>query len=384
MSAIEATVDHIRWFRARRSHLVGAGAADPVAAARAILGAQAQQLPQGVWALAARTAGRPSAASVRALVCERPALIRAWGQRGTVHLYAPEDWPLTVVGGAQWGDGRIGGTADPAQLDAALAALNALGRPFHTSDAEAVAPDSLVEHLTVHAEKARMTPRRLAGRRVIWGLSHRGDVCAVAKQGSTQLYVTRSSWCPELPWTAPESADAANIELARRYLALYGPASPRDVAHYFGGKVRDARRWLAALADERVEVRCDGRKELTLLAEDVDALRTEAPADLERWPLRMLPLWDTLLMGHADKSVIAPVEADRKAIWRKASYVAAAVLHRGQVVAVWKHTVQTRAVKIEVTPLTGWSDVLKPALEAESHAFAAHLDRPAARLVFKS
>lgn len=382
MSAIAVSVDQIRWFRARRSHLAGPGAADPVTAARAILGAQAQQLPQALWALAVRTAGCPPAARVAPLVGERPALIRTWGQRGTAHLYAPEDWPLVAAGWAQWGGRRESMATEPL-LDRVLAALTALGRPVRTGDVEALAPADVVEALTPAAEKARMTPRRLAGRRLIWALSHRGDLCAVARDGATQLYMTRANWCPALPWD-PIDSDAANTALTRRYLALYGPASPQDVAHYFGARVRDARRWLAAFADERIDVGCEGRKELTLMAADADAVREAPPDDPARWPLRMLPLWDTLLMGHADKSVVAPADADRKAIWRKASYVAAAVLHRGQIVAVWKHTTQARAVKIAVTPLSGWSAALRPALEAEANAFAQHLDRPAARVVMQA
>ena len=65
---------------------------------RAIIGAQSQQLSPSLLALSQRTAGRPTAAALERSLLEMPReLVRTWGQRGTVHVYAAaDDWALVV------------------------------------------------------------------------------------------------------------------------------------------------------------------------------------------------------------------------------------------------------------------------------------------------
>ena len=64
MAGVEISEEQALAFRARRHHLWGPGAAGPAAAARAVVGIQAQQLPPALWALSMRTAGRPTAAGL--------------------------------------------------------------------------------------------------------------------------------------------------------------------------------------------------------------------------------------------------------------------------------------------------------------------------------
>jgi hypothetical protein len=199
-------------------------------------------------------------------------------------------------------------------------------------------------------------------------------VCSGPKRGARVTYPLRERWYPSLDWPALD-ADAANLALTRRYLGLFGPATVQDVAHYFGAKVTTARRWIKALAGELLEVRCG---ELSLLALRADEAALKEPVG--DWPLRLLPGFDTVLMGHADKRWTAPDDADRKQIWRSAARVAAVALHRGVAVATWKHKARKRDVTLTLTPLSGWSPDLLPRVEAEARAFAAHLGRGEARV----
>ena len=98
-STIELTEDQVLYFRARRGHLAGPGAPSAVAAARAILGAQAQQLPPALLALSLRTKGRPPARTLEKQLMKSPrTLVRTWGQRDTLHLYdADVDWAMVVA-----------------------------------------------------------------------------------------------------------------------------------------------------------------------------------------------------------------------------------------------------------------------------------------------
>ncbi|MBZ0268130.1 winged helix DNA-binding domain-containing protein, partial [bacterium] len=181
-------------------------------------------------------------------------------------------------------------------------------------------------------------------------------------------------------------ASAAAARLASRYLATYGPATPADVAHFFGARVSSAREWLALLAKETplLEVHCGDRRQLVAHAEDRKDLCAEPPRATSAWPPRLLPLWDCLLMGHADKTWTAPDEAVRKAVWRKAAFVAAVVLHRGRVVATWSHTKKGRRLAVTVETLPPWKAAVAAAVKREAQAVAAHLEREGADVTFEA
>ncbi len=85
--------EQIRWFRLRRSGLVEPFAS-PEAAAAGLAGVQAQILTAALLALWNRSApGRDGEAEVAARLFDARTLLRLWGQRHTLHLYAREDWP---------------------------------------------------------------------------------------------------------------------------------------------------------------------------------------------------------------------------------------------------------------------------------------------------
>ena len=111
------------------------------------------------------------------------------------------------------------------------------------------------------------------------------------------------------------------------------------------------------------------------LARDVPDLTTTPPTAVTKWPLRLLPLWESMLMGHADKTWTVPDEADRKQVWRKGAFVAAVVIARGRVVATWtQKNVQRGRLIVEVQPLSRWQTSKHAAqVRSEARAVAAHL-----------
>ncbi|MGO2745459.1 DNA glycosylase AlkZ-like family protein, partial [Microbacterium sp.] len=85
-----------------RSHRLTAQAPSVADAARHMLAVQAQEFWAGRWALAARTTGAPTLRAVDRLF-NRGVLVRAWTQRGTLHIIPAEDlaWVLSVTGERQ-------------------------------------------------------------------------------------------------------------------------------------------------------------------------------------------------------------------------------------------------------------------------------------------
>lgn len=378
MKTLSIREDQVLYYRARRSHLAGPGARDAVRAARDIVGAQAQQPGPGTLALSQRTKGRPAAPRLKnALLGKKKSLVRTWGQRETLHIYDPVDWVLVAAARQQWAPGgRRGPMPDAAALDRALEVIEDAGTATRT-DLLGVAPASYEKKLLAeHGNyiKNREQARRFAAGRLLWCLSMRGDVCVAHKIGAEQAYAARSVWFPKLAWDDIEPLDAA-VALTRRYLSVNGPATARDLAHFFGARVKEARTWMEALEDggEVLEVECGERKGLRILGSDADALANAPLRAKADWPTRLLPQWDTYLMGHADKTWTVPESADQKRVWRKSAVVAACVVSRGRAVAEWQFETRKDRLEVELLPLSTWTRTLLPDVKREAHTVAAHL-----------
>lgn len=359
-------------FRARRGHLSGPGAGTPAEAARAVVGIQAQVEPAGWWATAMRTRGRPTAAEIDHEVYGARTLIRTWAQRDTLHLYAAADWPLFAAADPLWPmSGRRGAVPPDHALDITRQRL--AGRVLTRADVlDLPTPEMLADMASrVGDEQA---PRYAAGR-LFWSLAHRGELCFAGMVGAENGYVLRRHWLPDLEFPVHEPAAAA-AELTRRYLAVNGPASAQDIAHYFGASVSRVKEWLAALRPELIEVACEGHKNLVALARDAAALA----ADDSPPPPRLLAAYDTLLMSFADKTWTVPLPAENKAIWKSSAVVAATVLAGGRAVGLWTQKKTKKAVKVEIQPLSGWKSGYLAALEDDAQALARHLCLATAQL----
>jgi len=385
---LPVTEEQALWFRAQRGHLAGKGAKDEGEVVRAVLGIQAQQLAPALWAVAMRCQSRPTAEEVAASILEEPrSLVRTWGQRHTLHLYEPaEDWPTFLAAQGRWaGGGRRGDLAPQAELDQARKRMQTLGRPATRKDLFAVLTK---RHLREWEDKAssKEEARRFAAGRLFWGLARHGELSVGHKVGAEQAYVLRADWFPKLRWRKPSAAKAA-MDLARRYLALHGPATVKDLAHYYGAHVKDARAWLDDLEknDLLVSVSCGQREGLVALAEDARELRRKPPTRATEWPVRLVPNYDTLLMGHADKSWTVPTEDECSSVWRRAAYVSAVVLARGRVVAMWTHMKKARKLRVVIEPLSGWrSTKHAKGVEREAQGLARHFQLEEAEVTIGS
>ncbi len=388
--AITLDDDQLRWARARNNLLTDQRAATLEDAARHIVGAQAQVFEPAAWGLALRTEGGPTRSHVLALLAGADAkgssggrrLVRTWGQRDTLHIYVPDDWSSVVAARAAWPkSGRRGVMPQPADLDGCLRRLRERGAPFLRDDLfDLVPPDVLCFFEDTLPDNAKPQALRYAAGRVIWCLAAQGHLCSAGKLGSKQLYALRSDWFANLPWPARE-VDQTNVGLVRRYLAAFGPATPQDVAHYLGANVTRARGWLGTLRDthELVDVSCGQRKGLVALVTSAGDLTSEPPPG-QGWPLRLIPSYDTVLMGHADKSAIC-LASEEKAVWRKAAHVMAVVLHRGQIVATWTRKTTKKKLTVIVEPLSRYDATThRRGIESEAERLRAHLELPELKL----
>ena len=184
------------------------------------------------------------------------------------------------------------------------------------------------------------------------------------RRGGRARHVTVESWLGR-----PVGADAAPDGLVRRYLAAFGPATVADVQNWSG--LTRLAEVVERLAPELVTFRAaDGR----VLYDLPDAPRPgpDVPA-----PVRFLPQFDNVLLGHADRSRIAPPAAadlyDEQFHWSP-------LLVDGMLRGVWRVARERGAATLHAR-VPGLSPAEQEAVAAEATALLAFLEPAAGREV---
>ena len=315
--------------------------------ARAVVGLQAQDLHAASLGVRARLAASRASVVERARVQERT-VARVWCMRGTLHLVAAEDarWLVALLGPV----GLARGRRRRAELG------------VDTSEAVAAVRQTLGGHgpLTRHEVAARVramgvpladdpqTPVHLVACAAL-----RGHVCEAGVREGEPAYALVDDWLGS-GGPAPEREAALSV-LARRYLAAHPPADPEGLAAWSGLGLRDCRRAFAALAGELEEVRVLDRP-------------AWLPRGLTRHggppPLRLLPAFDGLLLGHRDRALTVRPEHAR-AVLPGGGVLRPTVLAAGRVEGTWR---LAKGVP-EVTP---FDELDEAALAAETADVVRH------------
>lgn len=169
---------------------------------------------------------------------------------------------------------------------------------------------------------------------------------------------------PGIPTMTPApDGERAWAEVARRYLAASGPASAADLSYWVG----EARRSVAAaalrdLGDELVVFRDEAGRDL------YDLPGAPRPDPGTPAPVRFLPRWDGLLLGHAPDGrhrVIA--DEYRPAVYRNVNgMVLATFLADGQVAGTWDVTARRTRITMRLAPLRRLTKVTRKEVMAEA------------------
>jgi hypothetical protein len=328
------TADELRAARMRAQRLDGR-ASDAAQLVRDVGGVQAQEPNAAALSIRARSEGL-TAADVERAIDEDRSIVRTWAMRGTIHFVASEDagWlhdllaPLAMPGEQRALDVlEVPPAHRPKAVETIVAALGAHG-PLTRAE--------LNEHLEragidTSGQRAAHLPRLAA---------LETHICFGPRRGRKDTYALRDDWLGPQPTLPRERALAG---LARRYLGAYGPAEPRDFAAWSGLPLRDAR---AAWEEVRPQAVGDG---LWALARDA-----EPPPDP---PLvRMLPAFDTYLLGYRDRSLAVPAEHASE-VWPGGGIIRPAVVANGRAVARWRLKRSGKRVGIDIEPFGEAPDV---------------------------
>jgi hypothetical protein len=290
-------------------------------------------------------------------------LVKTWAQRGTLHVLRADELGLWV--GAQ----------------SALKPRHHVGSWLRHWKLTREQADAMLDAIPVALDGKQLTREELATEvaRVsgIKGLddklkggfgdllkpaAFRGDLCFAPSDGRRVRFARPDQWLG--PWT-PIDAEAATLEVTRRYLTRYGPADREDLARWFGiTSPAQAGRWLQALGDEAVQV--DGK---VMLAADAEAAARAEPDGT----VRLLPAFDQYVVG-APRGDDAVVPAEQRArVYRPQGWLSPVLLIDGRIAGVWSHESKGNRLVVEIEPFQRLSRDSRSGAEAEAERLVGFL-----------
>ena len=324
-------------------------------------GVQAQVMSAAELQVAVRAGC--SVEDVRAALWKDKQLVKTWLMRGTLHLLPAEDLPLfTAAMRTHWIRTRNAWLTYVQMNQSEFTELiDAIGQAL---DGQALTRGELIARVG-KGRSGRIQEVLKSG----WGgilkpVARSGLLCFGPSRGQSVTFVRPRQWLGSWHEVDP---DAALVEVARRYLRAYGPATKNDFTRWFGTWSGIGNAAWDGLAEELVTVAIEGRR-ADLLAADLDRISSEKPEPA----VRLLPNFDPYLMGHANRDHLFASE-HRSRVSRTAGWISAVVLVDGRVVATWTHAVARRALTVTVDPFRKLSPSTLKGVRAAADSIAAAL-----------
>lgn len=364
---VRVTASQAGAFRLARQGLASGAAALPlVDVVRASGGIQAQVMSAAEMSIWTRRRAT-SRADIQKALWETRDLVRTSAMRLTLHVIPADDLPVYISAIkdtaaatlARW-HARVGATPRHvvALIDTVVASLDD-GEPMTQQELIARAKKKAgagVRAWLDHAWSA-VSPAVIEGL-IVYG----------PPRGSAATFVRTDKW---LGRQKPVDGETARVELLRRFLAAFGPATPHDFAKWSGLKTSEARRLVGAAGDVLAGVSVDGAPGW-ILREDVAALERSR---LDPGAVRLLGAFDSLLLAHATKEqLVAP--RFYKRVYRPQGWISPVVLRGGTIVGVWFSETIGRRATIRVELFGSGSAALRRAIDEEAEAIGAFLGTP--------
>lgn len=292
----------------------------------------AKSLRQAAWAGLQDSVPRAALLSIHARVkgadpaCwEHPSLVQLWGPRFNVYVVAANDLPVFSLG-------RLPNDA------------SRLARAQKTAE-------------RLHAIlKGKRMPFGQAGHAM--GVPH--NSLRYAAPTGTVLMRWEGARHPEI-WMVPASKmdpEHARLELTRRYLHVFGPATAASFARWAGIRPAEANAAFKALARVLTPVRTP-IGDAWILASDEAAFQEHPKPDA---PARLLPSGDAYyLLWGADRELLVPDAKRRAELWTTRVWPGA-VLVSGEIAGVWRRS----AAEISIDIWHRLSSKEREAVEAEA------------------
>jgi len=305
---------------------------------RRLLAIQAQDLPAALLAVRIRTRS-PSPEHDIVAALDAGTVVRSWPMRSTLHLVPAEDlgWMLALT--------------TPRRLAATARRTAELGVDTPLADAaERVTRALLADRRSVPRaelvaawEAAGLLGVPQRAYHLLWLLCQRAITCLGPMRGSRQDVVLLDEWV-----RAPRrlERDEALGEWMARYFAGHGPATLADARWWTGLTLTDLRAGVA-VARPRLQA---------MVVDDVEYLMDpatpEALAAARRAAagLHLLPAFDELLLGYADRTALVRSEHANAIAPGANGLFRPVVVDGGRAVGTWRRAGPVGARTIDAEP----------------------------------
>lgn len=317
-----------------------------------VCGVQAQAQQAAELAVRARCQDL-TASHVTTALFEDRSIVRTWCMRGSLHLLATTDvpWMLSVFG--------------PVFVARSKRRLSSLGFDEETCE---LAMKEIESSLAAHGPLTRMeiaTSLTEAGIRIDpdsqapYHLIRRGALlgilCEVAPKDGEKAYDLLDEW---VSLNDPPDRETALSELARRYLEAYQPATVEDFASWSKLPMRDVRTGWELIDDEITTISTNGQAATVL----IDSFPVDITPDSVI--LRLLPAYDTYLLGYDGREHAIPAEYD-SCVWPGGGIIRPIVTLNGRTIATWQFDRSQEPLSVHIEPFDTFESVLEPSLRAE-------------------
>ncbi len=310
-----------------------------------LCGVQAQVLSYAALAIWARVEGI-TLKDFQDALWKRRSLVKTWCMRGTLHLLAASDLPVYVAA-------RKTTMVDVEERKRIVRAIReALDGQILTRERLA---EGIVERLGMSASVRK---HMLSG----WGnllnpAAEQGYLCFGPSEGSKVTFVRPDQWIGR--WDEP-SGDEAWKTILRRFFSTYGPATYRDIGHWWGLRPDKAKMLMEHIADELAEVEFEGEQRW-VRREDVERI-----ADVERVrSVNLLPSWDCYVMFYHPRELFVS-QNHRARVFRKLEGNAPVLLIDGVAGGVWEQRRKGGRTELRVHPFSNLSSGQKQLVRAEA------------------
>ena len=325
------TLEELRLRRLAGQHLISI--TDSQSVVKDLCGLQCQFLSHALQGLSIRTESANTAG-----------MVKSWTLRGSMHLFSADDLPLFLHEGRK----HFLRPVDTLESDAFLSARRKAYFADLILDAVSHGVDQR-EDLKRLCEASGMTQGECGSLFDPWGgiiraLCESGRICHKVQE--TKAY----QLCPDF---VPMEEEPARLELLRRYVTHFGPATVRDAAYFFGTTQRDIKALLKKLPVE--ETAAEGR---TYFYMEQETPGYDLPSCL------FLAGFDQLMLGYEKTESLFLPQAHIRDIFTRAGIIRPAVLLNGTVAGWWKRKDKNLIITLfddqDKTPIIRAAEALWP------------------------
>jgi hypothetical protein len=207
----------------------------------------------------------------------------------------------------------------------------------------------MVERLTGHGLRSRMRLQRGWSSQPTHGpswtglseMSYLGLIVNAGRKGSESLWMRTADYLPAR--RSVPSSEECTVELVRKYIERYAPVTREDIAYWSFLRKDQVDRALDVLKKDLTKEKFHSSEEYFSFGEDsVEVL--EPPEAV------ILPEFDSLMMGHKDKTRFLPSDRTKK-VFETLARINRTILLDGFVAATWKRKKNREGMIVDVSPL---------------------------------